>query len=229
MTWFHVLALAFMALLASPAQVAAQANGGRYVHRLELTGEFGYFSGVDIGSATASLRANTPAPRPYTLFKTATSMSSSFVADARLGWWASRRIAVEGHLGYSRPAIETSVSADAEGAPPITVVERVNQYVIDAGILFRIDEVRIGRLVPYAAGGAGYVRQLHEGLAFIDQGHVYHLGGGVTHDFVTRTRGVIRAAGLRADARVYLLSGAASLNDRTTLHGSYSAGLFIRF
>ena len=110
-----------------------------------------------------------------------------------------------------------------------SVVERVNQYVIDAGILFRINEVRIGGLVPYAAGGAGYLRQLHEGLAFIDQGHVYHLGGGVTRDVVTRTRGVIRAAGLRADARVYFLSGAASLNDRTTTHGSFSAGLFIRF
>jgi len=216
-------------LVALPSPAAAQAVRGGYVHRFELAGELGYFSGVEIGSANAALRANAPTGGAFTLFKTATSLSASFVADARVGWWASRRIAIEGHLGYSRPAIETSVSADAEGAAPITVVERVNQYVIDAGILLRINEVRIGGLVPYAAGGAGYLRQLHEGLAFIDQGHAYHVGGGVTRDFVTRTRGVIRAAGLRADARVYFLSGAASLNDRTTAHGSYSAGLFIRF
>lgn len=222
-------ALVLAVLVAMPAQAAAQAVRDGHVHRFEVAGEFGYFSGVDLGSANATLRANTPTPGPYTFFTTATSLGGSFVADARVGWWASHRIAVEGHLGYSRPAIETSVSADAEGAVPITVVERVNQYVIDAGILFRINEMRIGGLVPYAVGGAGYLRQLHEGLAFIDQGHVYHLGGGVTRDLMTRTRGVIRAAGLRADARVYFLSGAASLNDRTTAHGSYSAGLFIRF
>jgi hypothetical protein len=216
-----------MVLLAWAMDASAQTSG--FVHRLEVGGGLGYFSGAGLGNTNADLRASSPTPQPFTLFTTESLLSGSLTGEARIGWWVSRRVAIEGRLGYSRADIETSVGADTEGAPPVTVVEGINQFVIDAGVLFRIYEVRIGRLVPYAAGGAGYLRQLHEGLAFIDQGHVYHLGGGVRRDFVTRTRGVIRAAGLRADVRVYLLSGAASLNDRTTKHGSYTAGLFVRF
>jgi hypothetical protein len=216
-----------MVLLAWAMDASAQTSS--FVHRLEVTGGVGYFSGAGLGSANANLRANSTGAQPFTLFTTDSTMSGSLAGEARIGWWVSRRVAIEGRLGYSRPNIEASVRADAEGAPPVTVVEGINQFVIDAGVLFRIDEMRIGRVVPYAAGGAGYLRQVHEGLAFIDQGHVYHLGGGVMRDVVTRTRGVIRAAGLRADVRVYLLSGAASLNDRATVHGSYTAGLFVRF
>jgi len=216
-----------MVLLAWAVDASAQTKG--FVHRLEVTAGVGYFSGVGLGSANANLRANSTVPQLFTLFTTESTLSGSLAGEARIGWWVNRRVAIEGRLGYSRPNIETSVGADAEGAPAVTVVEGIHQFVIDAGVLFRIDEMRIGRVVPYAAGGAGYLRQLHEGLAFIDQGHVYHLGGGVMRDVVTRTRGVIRAAGLRADVRLYLLSGAASLNDRTTVHGSYTAGLFVRF
>jgi hypothetical protein len=219
--------LLVMVLLAWAMEASAQTSS--FVHRFEVTGGGGYFSGAGLGNANANLRANGAGPQPFTLFTTDSTLSGSLAGEARIGWWVNGRVAIEGRLGYSRPNIEASVGADAEGAPPVTVVEGINQFVIDAGVLFRIDEMRIGRVVPYAAGGAGYLRQLHEGLAFIDQGHVYHLGGGVMRDVVTRTRGVIRAAGLRADVRVYLLSGAASLNDRTTVHGSYTAGLFVRF
>ena len=121
------------------------------------------------------------------------------------------------------------MSADTEGAASITIVERVDQYVIDAGIVIRLDEMRIGRLTPYVAGGAGYLRQLHEGLTAIEQGHVYHLGGGLTRDVVTRNRGVIRAAGLRVDARVYFLSGGISLGNGVVTQGTMTGGLFFRF
>jgi hypothetical protein len=66
-----------------------------------------------------------------------------------------------------------------EGAPAITVVERIDEYVIDAGILVRVDKVRVAGVVLRAAAG-GEWRQLSEGLTVVDQGHVYHLGGGVT-------------------------------------------------
>ena len=89
--------------------------------------------------------------------------------------------------------------------------------------------MRIGQLVPFAGGGAGYLRQVHEGLALIEDGHVYHLGGGVIRDLVTRAHGIVRAAGLRADARVYFLSGGVSVTDRTTTHGSFTDDLFVRF
>jgi len=215
------------AVLVVPAQAAAQ--NPAFVHRLEITGGVGYFTGATLGHADANLRGNAMPAQTFTLFTTDTTLSGSVTGEVRVGTWLSRRIGVEGRLGYGRPNVETSVRADTEGAAPITVVERIDQFVIDAGVLIRLDEMRIGQLVPYAAGGAGYLRQVHEGLALIEDGHVYHLGGGVVRDLLTRTRGVIRAAGLRADARVYFLSGGVSLDNRTTTHGSFSAGFFVRF
>src|SRR5205085_1273237 len=151
-----------------------------------------------------------------------TRLGGSIVGGVRLGGWLNRRVGLEGRLGYGRPDVATSVRADAEGAAPMTVVERIDQFVIDAGILVRLEELRLAGWVPYAAGGAGYLRQVHEGLALIEDGHVYHLGGGVVRELSTRAHGIIRAAGLRADARVYFLSGGVSLDDRTATHGSFS-------
>jgi len=218
--------LAAIALLLCPRVALAQAGG--FTHRLEVSGGAGYFTGLNFGSATAALRANNQAPQPYTLFTTDTTLTGSLAGDFTLGARINRRWTVEGHFGYSRPNLETSVRGDAEGAAPVTVVERIDQFVIDAGVLFRIDEMRIKGLTPYATGGAGYLRQLHEGFALIDQGHLYHLGGGITRDLVVRTHGVVRAAGLRADGRMYFLSGGV-VNDRTARHGSFTASLFVRF
>lgn len=215
------------AVIACPVQAAAQKAD--FVHRFEVTGGVGYFAGAALGDAAATLRANATSPQSFPLFTTDTSIRGALTGELRVGTWLSRRIGVEGRLGYSRPDVATSARADAEGAPAITVVERIDQFVIDAGVLFRLDEMRVGQLLPFAEGGAGYLRQVHEGLALIEDGHVYHLGGGVIRDLFTRTHGIVRAAGLRADARVYFLSGGISLDERTTAHGSFSGGLFLRF
>jgi hypothetical protein len=86
-------------------------------------------------------------------------------------------------------------------------VERLDQYLVEAGILFMLDELRFGSTVPFVTGGAGYVRQLHEGLTLIDQGRDYYVGGGVKHRFLTRTRARLKSAGLKAEARLRLLAG----------------------
>jgi hypothetical protein len=185
--------------------------------------------GANLGTVNADLRANSITPQPFTLFTTESRLTTSLLGEVRVGFVVTRRITVEGRLGYSRPTLETSVSADAESAAPVTVVERIDQYAIDAGVVIGLDEMRFGRWVPYVAAGAGYLRQLHEGLVAIDQGHVYHLGGGVKTDLMTRNRGVVRAAGLRADARLYLLSGGIALDDGIVNQGTMTAGVFIQF
>ena len=215
------------AAIALPVDAAAQTRG--LLHRFEIAGGGGLQTGANLGAQNADLRANSTTPQPFTLFATQSRVSPTWLADARVGFLVSPRLTVEGRLGYSRPSLETAVSADTEGAPSITIVERVDQYVIDAGIVIRLDEMRIGRLMPYAAAGAGYLRQLHEGLTAIEEGHVYHFGGGLTRDILTRNRGAIRAAGLRVDARVYFLSGGISLGNGVVTQGTMTAGLFFRF
>jgi hypothetical protein len=220
------LGLAVFAL-ALPLDAAAQS--ATVGPRVEITGAAGLQTGTDLGARNGDFRANSTTGQPFTLFTTDSTMSRSWLADVRVGFVMSRRVSIEGRLGYSRPSLATSVSADTEGAPAITVIERIDQYVIDAGVVIGLDEMRFGRVVPYAAGGAGYLRQLHEGFTAIEQGHVYHLGGGLKRDLFTRDRRVIRAAGLRVDARVNFLSGGISLGDGIVTQGTLAAGLYLRF
>jgi hypothetical protein len=83
--------------------------------------------------------------------------------------------------------------------------------------------------VPFAAAGIGYLRQLHEGLTLVEQGHLYHLGGGLKHWLAVRDRGRIRALGVRTDARLYLLRDGIAFKDRPRPLGAISGSLFIDF
>jgi hypothetical protein len=125
--------------------------------------------------------------------------------------------------------VPTSVSADVEGAPALTVVERVDRYVIDGGVLVMLYEARLGGMVPFAAAATGYLRQLHEGLTLVEHGHTFDGGGGVVRSLFSRDRGIVRAAGLRADARLYLLSGGATCRAGPRPHGAVSGSAFAAF
>jgi len=221
-SWWCGLVLAAMSL---PGGVSAQTPSRE--PRFEVTGAAGLQAGADLAAQNGDLRANSTPPQPFTLFTTESRVAQSWLTEGRVGWRVTPRITVEGRLGYSRPTLEVSAGADTEGAPPITIVERIDQYVVDAGVVIRLDEVRIAGLMPYAAAGAGYLRQLHEGLTVIEQGHVYHVGGGVNRELWTPNGRLVRAAGLRVDARVYFLAGGVAPDVVT--QGTVTAGIFVRF
>lgn len=215
-------------VLAAPAY--AQSAGDPPIRRVEVEVGGGILGGASLGSADANLRANATTKQPYRLFSTGTRIASERSVHARVGFALNRRFAVEAGGVFSRPAIRTSVSGDVEGAPALTVDERVDQYLVEASLLVRLDEIRLGsRTVPFLAGGAGYLRQLHEGLTVIEQGHFYHLGGGLKHWLLARDRGFVRAAGLRADARVYVLMSGMSFDGRPRPHGAASGSFFLAF
>ena len=208
----------------------AQTAGGPPFRRVEVELGGGILGGASLGSADANLRANAATKQPYRLFSTATRVTPERSVHARVGFALSRRFAVEGGGVFSRPAIRTSVSADVEGAPAVTVDERVDQYFVEASLLVRLDEIRLGsRTIPFLAGGGGYLRQLHEGLTVIEQGHLYHLGGGITHWLLARDRGFVRAAGLRADGRLYVLMSGISFDGRPRPHAAASGSVFLAF
>jgi hypothetical protein len=109
------------------------------------------------------------------------------------------------------------------------VSERIDQYFIDAGALFMIEELRLGRMVPFAAAGAGYLRQLHEGQTVVDHGQVYHAGGGLKYWLLSRASGVVRTAGIRGDARAYFLRAGVAFEDRPRPHMAISGSVFVGF
>lgn len=226
--WWRRAALACVVGV-TPAAAIAQTSDDRPVRRFEVAGGLGIFGGAALGADDANLRANNPTPQPFRLFSADSSFERSGLVEARLGFALTRRYELEARFALSRPEVRTSISADVEGAPGLTVVERIDQYVVDGGLLVLFDEVRFAGIVPFAAAGAGYLRQLHEGLTVIESGRIYHVGGGLKRWFFTRDRGFARGAGARADARLYLLRGGIALDDGPRSHGAISGSFFVTF
>jgi hypothetical protein len=217
-------AIAALALVPS----SAGAQTAPPLRHLELSGGFGIVTGAALGQQDANLRTATP-DTPFRLFTTTSRMSGAPILDLRAGTALTRRYGVEAHASYGHPEVRTSISSDAEGAPDLTAVERLDEYVIDGGVVFRFEEWTFAGLTPFATVGGGYLRQLHEDLVAIEEGSVFFVGGGVKRAFVTRPRGWWHALGARADARLNILSGGITIDDRTRRHLAVSGSLFVVF
>jgi hypothetical protein len=202
----------------------------RPLSRVEVDAGGGLFGGARLGAGDANLRANAQTPQPFRLFTADSRFERAPSVHLRAAVALGRRLAVEGSVSRSRPEIRTSLTADVEGAAPLASIERVDQYVFDVSLVLMLDARRLGpRLVPFVAGGAGYLRQLHEGHTLIEHGHVYHAGGGIKYWLFTRTSGFLRSAGLRGDARVQLLRGGIAFEDRARPHAAISGSVFVGF
>jgi hypothetical protein len=213
-------------LVAIPESAAAQ--NASWLHRTEVSGGVGVLTGTALGSQQADLRTAT-AGQPYRLFSSRTRMSAAPIVDLRVGLPVSPRYGIEGHLSYGHPEIRTALSSDAEGAPDLTAVERIDQYLIDGGLVVALDQWSIAGLHPFATVGGGYLRQLHEGLVVIEEGRVFFVGGGAKHTIHMRRRGLIRGVGARADGRINRLSGGIHIDDSVRRHVSVSGSLFVVF
>jgi hypothetical protein len=223
--WTSVLVLACVCAGRVEAQTVAPP-----IRTIDVDAGGGLLGGAGLGSRDAELLANAATRTPFRLFTTSSRFDSSPAWHVRGGYTFSRRFAVEGGVVVSHPELTTSISEDVEGAAPLTVAERVDQYFFEGSLIVMIEELGMGaRTVPFAAVGAGYLRQLHEGLTVIEHGQVYHAGGGIKHWLMTRDQGFIKAFGVRADARFYLLASGISFSDRPRAHGAFSGGLFMSF
>jgi hypothetical protein len=220
---------AFALMLAVAPTGLAAAETPAPAPRLEVAVGGGLLTGADIGGAEAELRANAPHAQPFRLFTSLATFGRAAVVEARAAVLVTRRFGMEGLLLFGRPELRVSVASDVEGAAPLTVVERVDQYGIAAGIAVMIDELRLGRMVPYAAGGAGYLRQLHEGRTVVEHGRLYYLGGGVKHWWLARDRGTIRFAGVRGDVRLYVLVHGIAFDDRSRRQAAVTGSVVIGF
>jgi hypothetical protein len=198
--------------------------------RFEVDAGGGWLGGATLGSRDANLRAPSQSPSSFRLFTVESRIEAAPTFHVKAGFALSRRFGVEGGLTFSHPELRASVSNDAEAAPPITIAERIDQYSVDAGVIIMISELALGsRTLPFATAGAGYLRQLHEGRTVVEQGVVVHAGGGIKHWLLARDQGFISGAGLRMDARLYLMSDGIAFEDRPRSHGAISGGVFVAF
>jgi hypothetical protein len=209
---FAVAALsAFFPLLAVTAEAQPRPTAARTPPvgppRFEVSFGAGIVSRSDLGDANADLRGRDGAS--YRLFATSSRFAVSVPIEARIGMSVTRRWAIEGRATFSRPELETSISGDVEGAAALTVAERLDRYVVDGAVVVALGDGR--GATPFLAGGAGWVRQVHEGLTLIEDGAAVRGGGGVKYPLVVRNRGAIRGLGFRADGALVVLSKKAAL------------------
>jgi hypothetical protein len=195
--------------------------------RFEAAFAVGWFGSAGLGDRDANLRTRTGGD--YRLFGTESRFDAAPVIEARGGYALTPRYIVEGRVGISHPELSTSITGDAENAPDLTVAERIDQYTFEGALVALFPGLRFASFVPFASGGAGYLRQLHEGQTLVEEGVAYHLGGGVRRSLFARDGGWVRGAGIRVDARVYILTGGIELDDQPRAHPAVAGSFFVSF
>jgi len=226
-----ILACVAIAIAAGAPRASAQGQAPFLrTHGVELDAGALWLGSVDFGTSDATLTANQSARAPYTLFKTSSSLRPAAGVEGRLGFHLTRVLGVEAAFGYAQPSLETTVTADVEGARDTTAREQLSQFAVDVSGVAHLWTLQFKRAVPFVLAGAGYLREVHAGNLLEESGHTYHVGGGVKLPLVVR-RGFVRALGLRLDARAVFRSGGADLEASrpTRLSGAGGAGLLIEF
>jgi hypothetical protein len=212
-------ALILLVLLVVTAAAAAQGRqaprptgptprGGSW----DVSGGAVFVGGFELGDATAELTRNATSGAPFDQFSTSTELGSVAGVQGRVGYYLSPRLAIEGGVRYARPVLSIRISGDAEDAPDETATEKLNQYLFDGSVLWHFNQPATSpnRVVPFVIGGAGYLRELHEGQELVETGIEYHAGAGIKIWFGDARR----RFGLRAEGGISIRDGAFDFEDK---------------
>jgi hypothetical protein len=202
--------LAFAAGVAAPA--TAQSAGAAALPRpgtWELSGGGVLTGGYGLGERAAELTPNTGSAS-FEQFTTDNRVRQALGVQARIGFIVTPALAVEGGFRFTRPVYEVRVSDDTEGAADTTIEETLSQYVFDGSVVWLLERAAFagGRAVPFVFGGAGYLRELHEQDALVEDGLEYHAGGGLKWWF-----GQGRRVGVRGEAGISIRDGGFDFAD----------------
>lgn len=233
-------AAAQTAQTSAPAKAQAKASskpktGGLPGGRFEISGGAGLVRGTDLGTATATLSGSgVPTGTPITLFETETKIESGPRYEARVAWRLTQALQVEGGVAINRTNLTTRITNDFEQAPNSEASETFTEYAVEGGLLFHLTKLTFAgrRARPFVTGGAGYLRQVHEGRTLIDTGQSFYAGGGVTMTLRQAPRkALLEGFGLRADVRANFRSGGFEHSDDSgvTFAPSVTGGVYIRF
>jgi hypothetical protein len=221
--------------LASPAEAQARRKPSRPVRPArptphagswEASGGFLWQGGFDLGAKDAELTRNpTTGTGPLELFSSGTKLGSGIGFQARISGYVSKNLAIEGGLRLTRPLLTVKLSGDFESAPNQAAEETLTQYVIDGSAVWHFGTFHNGRGASFVAGGAGYIRDLHEGAELMETGTEYHALAGVKWWFSGRPRRL----GIRGEAGFSIRDGGFDFREGTRTVPVASAGLTYLF
>jgi hypothetical protein len=195
--------------------------------RLDLSIGSGFIGSSGLGSVDADLRGSGSAS--FQLFATSSRLGQSIPLEVRIDFLVSPRYVLEMRGAWSRPELKTSVSGDVEGAPPLDVIERIDQYSLDVGLLITLKPPRLRAIVPFIAAGAGYVGAVHEGLTLLENGFGFRGGGGFKYPLTMRDTGRLKGSGVRVDTALILMASGLASGSGVTSQIAASGSFYLTF
>jgi hypothetical protein len=219
-----------LALLAWASVAAAQTNRAPAgPSRFTVSAGLIVNGGYDVGDRNAELRGNSGNnSTPFILFRADGALERVAGLEARFGFALTRALSIEVGGTVTKPELRVTVTSDPEVSGTTLVGETVSQYTVDVGAIVKLPWPRRASGVrPYAMGGAGYLRQLHEDQLLVETGHTIFGGGGV--EYALRAPGGRHPLGVRAEARLARRFGGIDFEDKTRSHPSLSVLGFLGF
>ena len=221
-----IVALVCGAGLAGPPGASAQSPPAGAAPGLEISAGIEWMGGTSFGTVNANEVVASGGAFP--LFKVTNELGGAVGVNARIGKRVWRTFELEASGSYSRPELRSTTTGDVESAPDLTATDRLRQITVEGAVLFSTSRWRIGRVAPFLSGGGGYLRHLHEGDAFAQDGRIYAFGGGVRVPLLSRSRRP-RSIGLRADARAVVRARGAAPDGASHLSPAFSVSGYVGF
>jgi hypothetical protein len=198
-------------------------------HAFEVSSGLEWFGGFDLGGRTALLPRNpSTGSEPFTLFASEGEQGAFPAGFLTIGYHLTDTVLIEATGSVSRPRPEISISSDAElPAGAIVKTEGLTEFTVGGAAVVHLKRMMIGtRALPYVRGGVEIIRQLQGGA--LQNGWLYHAGGGVRYVFTSRNRRPT-TMGVRAEVRLNVRDGGFELADDRRAYVSMGAGLFLTF
>jgi hypothetical protein len=215
--WTAFVLTAVVVLLTS--RPAAAQTGGKY----EVAAGFRFVGLEPFGKADAT--ETNGGGGTFRLFTADSTLDALLGFEARLGIRVSPALRIETTGSYGASDLKIALSSDVENAATITATERIAQFTIEGAAVMELTRWHVGAHgAPFISGGAGYVRALHEDRILVDEGVLWHAGGGINLILGSTLR---RALGVRLDARALFQHGI--INDGVHASPAFGASVFVRF
>jgi hypothetical protein len=203
--------LAGVLVLLGATEAAAQVWVGRSGPRagaFEISGGGMWSAGQDLDERAATLTPNPgTGASSFDLFQSEPTLKPVIGAQALVGYYITRSIAIEGGMQYSRPTLSVRLTDDFENAPSVTADSTITQYLFTGSLVYHFGNSP--RVVPFLAVGAGHLRDVHNGNELIESSVEYHGMFGVKW-WTGSGRGRI---GLRAEGGVSARAGGFNVDE----------------
>jgi hypothetical protein len=207
-------------VLLTPVVASAQQSSG---HRTEVGGDVLWLTGVKFNDVNANETGFGGATR--VVFRTSTRLEQAVCPEAKVVVGLTSTIDAEGAVAFGRTHLSTAITTDPEAASA-TVSEPVTLYLLQGGVAAHLARWQKGRAAPFASAGIGYLRQLHEGHALVQNGKSWYVGGGLRYPLKDDAARGLNSAALRLELRATILTGGSTVDGATHVLPTVIAGVF---